>query len=303
MDLIPLTSAAYHLRGGSNAGLIVRADRGVLVDTGLDKDAARKILRHVERLKITLAGVVITHAHADHFGGAATVRAQTGAPIYAPALEAAIVANPLLEPIYLFGGAAPIAELRGKFLLAEACPVDHVLEPGDIEIGGVPVTMLPAPGHAPNQMMVAGGDVLFVADAVFSPLVVAKHVIPFYHDVTAALATLDALPALDGRYTAFVPGHGPAVAEIGPWARENRERLSAISAAVHAALTEAADLAGLVQQTADRLGLVIGNPVTYSLTQTTVLACLSSLCGAGQVAAQVAENRLIWVRNLGAVIP
>ena len=297
MDLIPLTPSAYHLRGGSNAGLIVQDGRGVLVDTGLDKDTARQILRHVERLKITLTGVVITHAHADHFGGAATVRARTGVPVYAPALEAAVVANPLLEPIYLYGGAAPITELLGKFLLAEACPVDHLLEVGETDIGGVPVTAIPARGHAPNQMIVAGGDVCFVADAVFSPAVAAKHVIPFYHNVTDALSTLDALPELDGSYTAFVPGHGPAVPEIGPWARENHRRLLEIRAAVGAALDQATDTAGILKVTADRLGLVIGNPVTYSLTQTTILACLSSLQEAGQVGVRSVENRLVWSRR------
>lgn len=295
MELIPLTPSAYHLHSGSNAGLIVHDGRGVLVDTGLDKDTARQILRHVERLKITLVGIVITHAHADHFGGAATVRARVGAPVYAPAFEAAIVANPLLEPVYLQSGAAPIEALRGKFLLAEACPVDQLLEPGETEIGGVPVTALPAQGHAPNQMMVAGGGVLFVADAVFAPPIAARHVIPFYHDVDAALATLADLAALDGCYTFFVPGHGPAVAEIGPWARENHDRLSAIRAAVLSALGQAADTSDIVKLTADRLGLVMGNPVAYSLTQTTILACLTSLCRAGQAAAQVVENRLAWV--------
>lgn len=297
MDLIPLTPTAYLLRGGSNAGLIVQDGRAALVDTGLDKDTAKKILRHVEALKVKLTAIVITHAHADHFGGAATVRARTGAPVYAPALEAAVVANPLLEPLYLFGGAAPIPELLGKFLLAEACEVDHLLEPGAQLIGGVPVTALPARGHAPNQMMVAGGGVLFVADAVFAPLVAVKHVIPFYHNITDALATLDAVAALDGAYAAFVPGHGPAVPEIGPWASENRSRLLEIRAAVHAALDPATDIAGILKVTADRLGLIIGNPVTYSLTQTTILACLSSLRKASQASASVVENRLIWSRS------
>ena len=97
MDLVQLTEAAYQLRGGSNAGLIVQDGRAVLVDTGLDRDTAKKILRHIESLKITLAAVVITHAHADHCGGAATIRARTGAPVYAPALEADVVANPIWE--------------------------------------------------------------------------------------------------------------------------------------------------------------------------------------------------------------
>ncbi len=299
MDLIALTPTVYQLHGGSNAGLIVHDGRALLVDTGLDKDTAKKILRHVETLKLTLAGIIITHAHADHFGGAATIRSRTAAPVYAPALEAAIVANPLLEPIYLYGGAVPLPELRGKFLLAEGCPVDHILESGDLVIGGVPVTVLQAAGHAPNQVMVAGGGVLFVADAVFAPAVAAKHVIPFYYDVTGALATLDALSALDGSYTAFVPGHGPAVATIGPWVAENHSRLSEIRATVRAALHEATDTAGILKVTADRLGLVIANTVTYSLTQTTILACLSSLREAGLASVRVEGNRLIWLPGDG----
>ena len=150
-----LTEAAYQLRGGSNAGLIVQDGRAVLVDTGLDRDTAKKILRHIESLKIPLAAVVITHAHADHCGGAATIRARTGVPVYAPALEADVVASPIWEPLYLFSGALPPAELRHKFTLAEPCPVTGVLGTGDQVLGGVPFTVIPAPGHSPNQMMIA----------------------------------------------------------------------------------------------------------------------------------------------------
>lgn len=168
MDLLPLTPQAYHLRGGSNAGVIVQDGRALLVDAGLDRDTAKKILRHIESLEVQLAAVVITHAHADHFGGAALIRARTGVPVWAPAWEADVIANPLWEPAYLFSGALPPAELRHKFTLAEACPVDGELRSGEQELGGVSFTAIPAPGHAPNQMLVAGGDVCFVADAVFA---------------------------------------------------------------------------------------------------------------------------------------
>jgi glyoxylase-like metal-dependent hydrolase (beta-lactamase superfamily II) len=297
MELIPLSSfspAAYQLRGGSNAGLIVQDGRAVLVDTGLDKDTAKKILRHVESLEVKLAAVVITHAHADHFGGAATVRARLGAPVYAPALEGAIVANPILEPLYLYSGAAPIAELRGKFILAEACPVDRLLGPGETVIEGVPLKAIPAPGHAPNQMMIASGDACFVADAVFAPEIAAKHVIPFYVDIDRTLASLAALSELDGQYAAFVPGHGAAVSTVTPWAAENAARLTEIRATVKSALERADDAARILKLTADRLGLAIGNPVTYFLTQTTILACLSSLQKAGEAAVGVVDNRLVW---------
>lgn len=294
MDLIPLTPCAYHLAGGSNAGLIVQDGRAVLVDTGLDRDSAKKILRHVAALKVELAAVAITHAHADHFGGAAMIRGRTGVPVYAPALEADVVANPIWEPLYLFSGAMPPAELRHKFTLAEACPVDGVLGPGEQELAGVRVNVLPAPGHAPNQMMVAGGGACFVADALFAPAVLGKHGIPFCVDVDQALATLADLPALDGQYAAFVPGHGPAVAQIAAWTAENRNRLIAVCQAVADALAKAPDLGEIIRLTADALAVTIPNPAIYWLTQTTVLACLVSLQRAGRAQVTVEANQLQW---------
>lgn len=294
MELIPLTATAYYLRGGANAGLIVHDGRGVLVDTGLDRDTAKKILRHVEGLKIQLAAVVITHAHADHFGGAATIRHRTGVPVYAPPLEAAVVENPILEPLYLFSGALPPAELRHKFTLAEACRVDEVLGIGDLVLGGVALKVLPAYGHAPGQVMVAGGGVCFVADAIFASEIVAKHGIPFYVDVDQAAATFDALSSLEGQYAAFVPGHGMAVSQIKPLAAENTARLAEVRAAVAFALAESGELGEIMRLTAGQLGVSIATPVIYWLTQTTVLACLASLQRAGRAQVAVLNNHLVW---------
>jgi glyoxylase-like metal-dependent hydrolase (beta-lactamase superfamily II) len=299
MELEQLTETAYQLRGGSNAGLIVQDGRAVLVDTGLDRDTAKKILRHIDSLKVALAAVVITHAHADHCGGAATIRTRTGAPVYAPALEADVVASPLWEPLYLFSGAQPPAELRHKFTLAEPCPVTGVLGTGDLVLGGVPLTVIPAPGHSPNQMMVAGGGACFVADACFAPEVLHKHGIPFYVDIDQALASLDTLAALDGAYAAFVTGHGPAVSQIAAWAAGNIARLVEIREAVARALADTDDVGQIIRRAANRFGVTIPNPVIFWLTQTTVLACLASLQRVGRASVRVVDNALVWGTEAG----
>lgn len=292
MDLVQLTSNAYQLRGGSNAGLVVQDGMAILIDTGLDKDTAKKVLRHAETLKVKIAAVLITHAHADHFGGAATVKARTNAPVYAPALEAAIIENPILEPLYLFSGAMPPPELRHKFTLAEACKVDVLLTPGPLVIQGIALEIMPAPGHAPNQVVVAGGGTCFVADAVFAPEVLQKHGVPFMVDIDAWLKTLAEVSQLDGRYAAFAPGHGPATQKIGPWAAVNATRLQELRALAAQAVRAHDDLPGIIQFCADRLDIALSNLTAYLLTQTAILACLASLQAQGALRLAVEQNRL-----------
>jgi glyoxylase-like metal-dependent hydrolase (beta-lactamase superfamily II) len=299
MEAVQLTETAVLLRGGSNAGLIIgpQGNEAVLVDTGLDGDTAKKILRIVERLGLRLTGVTITHAHADHFGGAALIRARSGVPIYAPALEAAVIENPLLEPLYLFSGASPIVELTHKFTLAEACTVDAILREGTMEIGGVTIHAIAAPGHAPNQMMVAGGGACYMADACFAPSILDKHGIPFYVDVVQAAETLQMLQKFDGRYDFFVPGHREPVEAIGSWAELNLRRIAEIRNAVSAALECSARADDILIGAADRLGVTIPNPVIHCLMQTTVYSCLSALQAEGRASVAVDANRLVWKVN------
>ena len=123
MNRVELAPGIFHLQSGSNIGLVVQDGKGLLIDAGLDKDTARRALRIAEALDVTLEAIFITHAHADHFGGAYFLQRRTDAVLYAPALEAAMMEHPIIEPLYLFGGAAPIGELCRKFTLARPCRV------------------------------------------------------------------------------------------------------------------------------------------------------------------------------------
>ncbi|MBI4758879.1 MAG: MBL fold metallo-hydrolase, partial [Chloroflexi bacterium] len=68
MELLEVANNIYCLVGGSNVGLIVQDRRAVAVDTGLDKDSAKEVTLALNSLGARLEAMVITHAHADHFG-------------------------------------------------------------------------------------------------------------------------------------------------------------------------------------------------------------------------------------------
>lgn len=296
MDLISLTDNAFHLRAGSNAGLLLAGPRALVVDSGLDRDAARRILKHVAALRVEVAAVLITHAHADHFGGAGELKRRTGAPVLAPAFEAAVIENPAMEPVYLFAGARPILELEGKFILAQPCPVDGLLEPGRQEIAGFELEIIPAPGHAHNQVMIGAPQegVCFAADAFFPPAVLDKYGIPFYVDIDQTLASLASLPALS--YQLFAQGHGDAYDRNGleEVLDYNASRIATIRELTAAALAEPVDDSQILKQVADALDLSISQPAIYYLTRTTIHACLNALRRAGRAELSLAENRLLW---------
>jgi glyoxylase-like metal-dependent hydrolase (beta-lactamase superfamily II) len=297
---VELAPGVFDLQGGSNIGLIVEEDQGLLVDAGLDKDTARQALRVVEAMDVTLAAVFLTHAHADHFGGATYLQRRLNVPLYAPAVEAAMMENPIIEPLYLFSGAAPIEELQHKFTLAPACEIDHVIPfqgtaPESVEIGPFQVEVVPLPGHSLNQVGLAVGSVLFCADAVFPTETLEKHKVIFCVDMDATIDTLERLPTLP--YDQFAPGHGPAYAaeEIGSICAANRERMVEVREQVRSALEQGPqETAALVRHVAHHFGLRLRTPTSYFLTRAPVLAALSSLETAGQVTAKMKDNRLLW---------
>ncbi|HIQ02262.1 MAG TPA: MBL fold metallo-hydrolase, partial [Anaerolineales bacterium] len=86
MRVVELAPGIFHLQSGANMGLVVQDGRGLLIDAGLDKDAARRALRVVEGMDVSLEAIFLTHAHADHFGGAHFLQRRLGVPTYAPAL-------------------------------------------------------------------------------------------------------------------------------------------------------------------------------------------------------------------------
>src|SRR3989454_3757406 len=196
MQLIQLSEGIWVIQGGGNIGVLAAEGRCLIIDSGMDKDAGKDILKQVKKLGLTPTALLITHAHADHFGGAHYLVRQTGLKVYATRVEASVMSGPILEPLYLFGGAQPPRELQHKFFLAKPCMADVILEGNEQMVDQIPLKVISLPGHSTEQVGVAYGKTLFVGDAFLTPEILDKHRIPFYTDIQAGLTTLRSLKTL-----------------------------------------------------------------------------------------------------------
>ena len=214
----------YYIESPAKIGLVkLNSTEAVLIDSGSDKDAGKKALRHAEALGCTVKAVYTTHSNADHIGGCKIIQSRTGCKIYACGQECAFTRSPVLEPSLLYGGNPP-KELRGKFLMAEPSdcePLTDTSLPEGFEI-------IPLPGHFLDMVGYRTPDgVVFLADCLSSKETLDKYKIGFIYNVRAYLETLEYVKTLKASY--FVPSHAPATEDITELAQYNTDAVNKVA--------------------------------------------------------------------------
>ena len=219
-ELIQAHGNSYYIESPAKVGLVrIGEDEIILIDSGGDKDAGKKIRQVLEANHWRLRAVFNTHSNADHIGGNKYLQNQTGCKIYAPGIDCAFTRHPLLEPSYLFGGFPP-KDLRHKFLMAQESEAEYLTQ--DILPEGMQI--LPLPGHFFDMVGFTTPDnVTFLADCLSSKETLEKYQIGVIYDVEAYLDTLEKVKGLQADL--FIPSHAEATKDIAPLAQYNIDKV------------------------------------------------------------------------------
>ena len=296
--LVPLADRAWVIPGGVNIGVLANDDQQiVLVDTGLNETSAKKALKVVrEELGGEVVAVLTTHAHADHFGGNATVVRRTGAVVHAPVFDEAYLRYPLLQPALLFGGADPLDTLKSNFLLADPSPVDVLVKAGSHQVAGILVEAVPLYGHSPGQLGYVAAEVFFCADVVLPENVLDKYRIPYLFSLTDHLKALERARGVPHRVA--VPGHGSVLepGQLDALIDRNAALARRVADAILELTVEPKTVETILEGILRRFGAPVTDAPSFYLLQPTVFAFLSHLHREGEIAHEVRDGRSLWVR-------
>ena len=171
-------------------------DRAIVVDPGEEPE---RILELVRDMGVTVEAILLTHPHFDHVGAVAPVAAATGAPVYCPKLEVAVLAD--VMSYVPWPGFGPY----------ESYDADETVSGGErLTLAGLEIDVHFVPGHSPGHVAYSipaeraliSGDVLFEGSIGRTDLPGGDHATL----LRSIASLLEALPD----DTAVLPGHmGP----------------------------------------------------------------------------------------------
>lgn len=295
-ELIKINSNDYYIDSPSKSGIVKISDSEVvLIDTGNNKGAAKKIKKAIDAEGWTLFAIYLTHSHADHIGGAKFLSEAYGCKVYAKGIERDFTEHTELEGAFLYGALAP-SELRSKFLLADPCDTEKLTE-SNIHPS---LTMVELPGHSFDMVgFITKDKTFYVADALSSEQTLDKYKVGYLYDVGKYIETLDMLTKADSK--AFVPAHAPVCEDIAPLAEYNKSTTLEICEKITDICSEPLCFEEILKRVFDTYGLTMSFE-QYALVGSAIRSYLTYLKENGKIEAKIENNTLLWKKIRGEML-
>lgn len=168
----------------------------LVIDPG---DEVEKLQEVLDRHRLEVEGIIITHAHLDHVGAAAELRRRTGAPVY-------MNENDLRMREYL-----DVQAVLMNMKPPEKPEIDVMVRDADrVQLAGANLVVLHTPGHTPGSISlhVPSEEKLIAGDTLFRDSI-GRTDLPGGDSRAILVSIHDKLLTLRDE-TMVIPGHGPA---------------------------------------------------------------------------------------------
>ncbi|HEU4318833.1 MAG TPA: MBL fold metallo-hydrolase [Acidimicrobiia bacterium] len=180
---------------------IVSDDEGkaLLVDAPPDPPV---IGQQLARLDLAVVGIVLTHGHVDHTGGAGALAAASGAVTYVHGADDFLTMHPTRQLQAIFGTAPP-----GSYEVPET--IEYLEHGQTLDLAGVSLEVRHTPGHTPGHVCLywKAEGVLFTGDQLFAGSV-GRTDLPGGSWEQLLDSMRDQVMTLDDDVD-VLPGHGP----------------------------------------------------------------------------------------------
>lgn len=294
MELRQVTENTYYIPGQTNIGLFVEGQKVILIDSGNDESAGRKIFQILEKKKWKLSKIINTHSNADHIGGNAYLQKKTGCDILATALESIFIQEPSLEPFFLWG-AFPFKALRNKFLQALPSVVTQIIKT-EGNINDTPLQAFPLEGHFIQMIGVKTPDkVFFIADSLFSPEIIKKYGLTVKSDIEKTLNCYSFLERQSAKL--YVPAHAEPTCDITDLIRINKEQIEKINQKILDYCKQPVSREKIIQLLVNDYQLQLSS-IQFVLTHITVSAHLTYLHDKQLLKPVFEKGKMLWISNL-----
>ena len=165
---------------GTNTYVVGAGDAAWVIDSGPDDPEHLNAVRAAAEERGGIAGVLLTHSHADHSAGVVSL----GAPL-------------------LWGEVSDADETTG--------PRSYLPETGRAAGNVGPFTIIPTPGHAPDHVCFVRDRVCFCGDLVLGE---GSSIVPSAAFGGSLSEYMDSLRRIDGLSAELLcPGHGPLITD------------------------------------------------------------------------------------------
>ncbi|MDD3187571.1 MAG: MBL fold metallo-hydrolase [Bacilli bacterium] len=288
-ELNKVGKRTYYIASPSNVGVYNYQDNKIcLIDSGNDKDAAKKIYEVIEENNWDLKYIINTHSHADHIGGNAYLQENTNCQIYSSNLEKVFIENTILEPVSLYGG-YPNNELENKFLMAKKSKTDNIELPQGLEI-------ISLKGHSFDMIGIkTSDDVYFLGDSLFSIDTINKYHVAFIYDIKEFLSTLNYLKAIKGNL--FILSHNEPLNNLAELIEINERKVVEIVNNILKIVKNPTTFEDILKEIFNIYNLHM-NMLQYILVGSTIKSYISYLKNISKISYKTEDNKLLWETNL-----